>query len=642
MHLVDALSAMDAKTFERLCRRRGLDIDERKRVSAAEQAARQLADWARRAALGALPGPAVAVAHYLMTHGAGAERRELGGGALPLLEHDLIFDLAGRAGWVAMPSAFRVQLAPIPGEDRESARALLAMQDEDTWTLLATQRLGRRPVAPAPLYLGDLLERLESPEGLEAQLAELSPKQLRLLEAVEARGHHLETDELLDLERSPARLAISGGATLPPRSASHQLFSRGLLLARGRGLWSVPTEVAERVGAARRGAERTRRRALLAKVTADEDLSPSRATLSEDPGNLAVALLASLAARDALPHGTRAVRRSTLDAVAAEVGAPRQAAELLVALARGAGTRLRGAALEDAGRVLFQTWRNASVWDEARDDADSHRAGEDVVRLATPTRGLRAVLVELLDAVPEERFAPVDEVVQTVARDLRNAGAERLLARANERARSRFALDPRAVVRRIALESLPALGAVDHGVVGGREVLRLSPRARAWERGDAATASAGSRWNGSRLEVGGAARIADVLSAANGAHAIASDAGLALRVDEVSVARALERGLDLDTLRAGLEALASPLDDATARVLVAAARARATVRGFAVSMFLPIEDADLRARIMDDPELREMILASPIEGGILIRAGVPEERLARALDRLGLLLDGST
>jgi hypothetical protein len=640
MLLVDVLASLDAKRFERLCRRRGVRIDERKRLSDAEQAARQLADWARVVRIAELPEPARSVAHFLATHGEGADRRELGGGVLPLMEQDLVFAVPGAPERVAMPADYRVQLAPHPGEDRASARALLAMQSEEVQTQLGAQLLGRRPVGPAALWLGRVLERLESPKRLEALLGELSPKQRRLLEAVEARGGQLETDELLELEKSPVRVQLAGGAALPTRSASHQLFVRGLLLPRARGLWAVPTEVAERVGAARRAAERARRRELLAKVAEDEDLSPARARLGEDPGPATVALLAALDARGALPSGPRAVRRSVLEAVAREVGVGAVTAEMLVVLARAAGARTARAELRDLGALLFRTWREGGAWDEARVDADVHRAREEVARAPTPTRGLREVLLELLEAMPAERFAPVDEVSRTAARDLRNAGAVRLLERAAGRRRDAFEMEPVAVVRRVALESLPGLGAVDRGRVEGREVIRLSIRARRWLAGERHGSGDEARWaGGGRLRVGGAARVGDVLAAAAGAHALVAEGGLSLRVDADSAARGLERRLSADELRERLEALASPLDPAAERALVAAERDRVRVRAVAVSALLPIEDPALRERVASDPELREMLLAEPFDGGLLVRAGVPRTRLARALARLGITLD---
>src|SRR5690606_27473077 len=222
MRLADALAALDARSFERLCRRRGIAIDGKKRLAPAEQAARQLAEHPRTVALEELPEPSQKVAWLLATAREGAPRLELGGGVLPLIERDLVFPVPGDAARVAMPAEFRVQLPLGSGEDRTSARALLAIQDEETWSLLGTQMLGRRPVGPAPLWMGAVLERLESPAGIAEILSGLSPKQRRLLEAIEARGGQLETDELLELERSPIRVTT---AALPTRSASYHLRS---------------------------------------------------------------------------------------------------------------------------------------------------------------------------------------------------------------------------------------------------------------------------------------------------------------------------------------------------------------------------------------------------------------------------------
>jgi hypothetical protein len=523
----------------------------------------------------------------------------------------------------------------VPGEDRSSVRALLAVSPEETWSPLGAQLLGRQPVGPASLWLGQLLERLESPEGLAASLRELSPKQRRLLEAAEARGGQLEVDELLGLEQSPAR--VVGGGGLPTRSAAHQLFVRGLLLPRTRGLWVVPTEVAVEVGAARRTIERERRRALLAKVAEDEDLSPTRAELSDDPGPAAVALLATLDAQGALPVGGRAVKRSALERAAVDAGVEVDRAELLVALARGAGARLDASALGEVGGLLFAAWREGGAWDESRREPDAHRMADAIAGVATPTRGLRDALLELLEAMPVERFAPVDELCRAVVRDLRNAGAARLLGRCQPR--ERFFEDPAEVTRAMLDRALFALGALDRARVEGREVVRLSSRARRWISGERA-ATKPSGWDGGRLRVGSGARVGAILEAAEAADALLVGGGLTLRYDAASCARALTRKRSSDDARAAAAALAAPIDAMAERAFAAAARAHASVRRVEVSAYLPIADAQLRARVTEDPELREMIVARSPAEGLLIRQGVSSAKLERALARIGITVDG--
>lgn len=643
MRLADAIAALDARSFERLCRRRGIVIDPKKRAAPAGQAARQLAEHPRVMPIDGLPEPAQKVARLLTTTPRGAPRLELGGGVLPLLERDLVFQVPGAKDRVAMPADFRVQLPPGPGEDRASARALLAIQDAEVWSALGTQLLGRRPVGPAPLWMGALLEHLESPAGIQGLLGALSPKQRRLLEAIEARGGQLETDELLELERSPIRVTLAGGAALPTRSASHHLFVRGLLLPRTRGLWVVPSEVAAAVGAPRRAVERAERKRLLARVAEDEALSPPRAHLLDDAGPAALAVVAGLRKRRALPPDGRGVRRSELKAAAQEAGVAVESAELYVALARAAGARFETATLGDAGRVLFATWRDTDVWDEAREDADMHRGGEPIASLATPTRALREVLLDLLEAMPRERFAPLDELARATVKDLRASGAGRLLERASKRAEGRVLGTAPEVARRILLESLPRLGAADRASVDGREVVRLSARARAWlgHVAHAPSAKHASRWEGGgRAQVGDEARVRVVLAAAEGAEAIASDGGLTLRVDAATVRSALERDIPLDELRARFEALAAPLDPATERALIRGAEAaRPRLAFVAVSAFVPIEDSALRERLLGEPDLRSMWVESSPEGGLLVRQGVSRADLTDALERLGIVLD---
>ncbi len=644
MRLADALAALDARTLERLCRRRGVAIDPKKRLTPSEQAARQLADLPLRTDLDRLPDPARRVLWHLAITPEGAPRRELGGGALPLMERDLVFSVPDAPSQVAMPADFRVQLPPGPGEDRASARALLAVQDEDVWVTLGTQLLGRRPVGPAPMWLGQLLEALESPRGIESIASGLSPKQRRLLEAIEARGAQLETDELLDLERSPMRVTIAGGASLPTRTASYQLFVRGLLLPRARGLWTVPSEVAAHVGSARRAVERAERKRLLARVADDEDLSPARARLAEDPGALAIALLAALRQRDALPPDGRGVRRSDLKSAASTAGVPVATAELLVAIARAAGARLDRGPLSGAGAILFATWRDTGVWDEARTDPDVHRGGDVLAQVATPTRALREIALDLLEAMPASRFAPVDEVARASTKDLRASGAARLLERASRRAPGKVVTDAPEVTRRVLVDSMPVLGLADRANVDGAEVVRLSARARRWIEGERASVGAAvGRWEGGRIQVPGGARIRTVLAAAEGAHVIASAGALTLRVDGASVASAFARGLDEAALRARFEELGGPLDHATERALARGREAaRPHVAMIAASAFVPIDDPELRERLLNDAEIGGLFVGRSPAEGLLVRPGVDRQALARALEAQGIVLEDAT
>ncbi|MCC6876482.1 MAG: hypothetical protein IT378_19415, partial [Sandaracinaceae bacterium] len=231
MRLTDAVSALDARAFERLCRRHAIALDDRMRLSPAEQAARQLAHLGRSAPLDELTKPARDVAYLLATHPAGLPRRELGGGVLVLLERDLAFAVPGHAELVAMPSELRAGLRPDPSEDPSSARVLIAGAPDDAVVIAATHLLGRRPTGPLPFAAAQVLEHLESPEALPAALATLSPKQSRLLSSIEARGGQLETAELLELEQSPIRYEQ---ADLPSRSAAHALRQHALLWPHGR------------------------------------------------------------------------------------------------------------------------------------------------------------------------------------------------------------------------------------------------------------------------------------------------------------------------------------------------------------------------------------------------------------------------
>ncbi|MFK7985325.1 MAG: hypothetical protein AB8I08_04775 [Sandaracinaceae bacterium] len=636
MRLHDALAALDHRAFERLCRRRGVVIDDRKRMTPAQQAARQLAERARRVPLEALPPPAREAAHRLAHLPEGEPRASLGGGGMVLIDEDLVFAHPERREHCAMPSAFRVSLPPWRTEDRRGVRAMLSASDEAVWAVLGKHALGRQPVGPPPLYLEPVLEALETGRGLDRLLGALSPKQRRLIDAVEARGGQLETDELLALERFAVRIRLASGA-LPPRSASHHLFVRGLILPRANGIWALPTEVAERVGEPRRRVEREAKKRLLAEVAENVDLEPARAELAEDPSAAAVALLAALASAGELAPAGAPVRRSAVKRAARDVGVDPSRAELLVCLARAAGAPLREGTVGEVGARLFRSWRAGAAWDEARLDADAHRL-DPRRRMPTPTRGLRDAVIELLEAMPESRFAPVAELCRTAVGDLRNTTAPRLLSAARVKDKNGCAADAMAIVLRILNETLPRIGAVDRGRVDGREVVRLSRGARRWAAGGpSASRATEAHWEGGgRLRVGSRTAVGTVIAAAVGTTPLVVD-GLLLRVDPESAERGLLKEEAEEIERRWTE-LAGPLDPMAERALRQAdGRARLTL--VPASAFLPVDDPELRARLLDSPPMRELVLANGPPDGLLIRVGVSRTQLVRALASVGVRLD---
>ncbi|MCC6873788.1 MAG: hypothetical protein IT378_05695, partial [Sandaracinaceae bacterium] len=386
------------------------------------------------------------------------------------------------------------------------------------------------------------------------------------------------------------------------------------------------------VGAPRREALKRERERLIARVLADDEAEPTRAELGKDPGPAALALLAALSVRGAL--SSPRVRRSLVRTVAGEVGAGASQAELLVALARAAGARVLRASTSEAGAILWRTWRDGGAWDEARADADAQRASE-IAKVSTPTPALRGALLDLLEAVPEGRFAPASEIARAALGDLRASQSERLLERTEARHPGRFHRAPAAVLDRIIATSI-AIGALDTAAQGA--MLRLSRHARRWLAGEPAPPLGPSAWSGAALHVGDAV-IARVLEAAEAAEPLLVGGALVLRVTPERVAQALERGKDLGELRAALAALADPVDPGVDRALAAAHRDRPRARFVRVAGFVVIEDPRARARIESDPELRELFVLPSPDTGLLVREDVPRATLARALARHGVGLE---
>src|SRR5262249_178640 len=118
-------------------------------------------------------------------------------------------------------------------------------------------------------------------------------------------------------------------------------------------------------------------------------------------------------------------------------------------------------ALFDLTRILFSTWRRGGAWDEARPEREVLRVAEGS-RDASPIGALRDIVVDALQDLGEGRWVPWVSLEGYLAADDRLAGVERLFRRWAERS----SLEPPNVLettRRIALETLPALGIIDLG-----------------------------------------------------------------------------------------------------------------------------------------------------------------------------------
>lgn len=645
MRLVDALQAMPPKSLEALARRRGVTIDPQKRLAPAEQLARALAAPRDLANVEHWPDDVRSVVRLLAGAPDGLPRESLGGGVLPLVDAALAFSVPGSTSRVALPAEYRAQLPASASDDPRSVRVLAAQLDDETLRTVVGHYLGRTPASPRPLLLGEILARLESEEAVQDELAMANPRERALLAAIEARGGDATTAELLDLSREPVRYASGGRSALPRRSPAHGILRRGWILPVAPDLYAVPSEVAAIIGRDRRAAFAAVRATVAGRI-GSSDLLPSRARLSRDSGPGAIALLCGLRAQAATPTADAGASRTAMRRTARDAGVDLGHAEILVAVARGAGLATAMTPIAETGGALFAAWRRGGAWDEARVEEDRYRAGDKLARVPTPTAALRDACLDVLDAIPAGRFALLSDIVTAVLADLRASGAAHALVRAAERAPQAFETSVESVVRHVLVGSLPALGALDRGASEEGEVCRLSLRARRWlsiadDSRVAPPAGPLATWVGQgRLRVSTGASAAALLALADAANVVLGDGDLYVEVTAETLERAVSRGVLLDTVRERLVALAGELDAGAERAIGSVARARVPCELVRASGFLVLSDERLRDALLADARARELFVVPSPPGGLLVRHDVAAARLGRAIHRLGGELAG--
>ena len=258
-----------------------------------------------------------------------------------------------------------------------------------------------------------------------------------------------------------------------------------------------------------------------------------------------------------------------------------EALALLAALSRAVGlwdpsaaspaTPPGSLAMHELTQALFTTWRRGGAWDEARPEREVLRVPEGS-RDASPIGALREMVIDALTDLGEGRWVPWHSLEGYLAADERVEGIERLLRRWAERG----AVEPPdvlATTRRIALETLPALGIIDLGgsaeeIAAGGPTVRLTPRGRALLSGSKTTIDpTPSKFIDTQaLRVGPSAKIAHVLALAPFSELGRVGDQLDLLVTPQAMARALSAGLDGDALRTRIE-LVAPLPDTISRML---------------------------------------------------------------------------
>lgn len=549
-----------------------------------------------------------------------------------------------------------VQLRAWEGDDPRGARALLAQASPEVASSIASHYLGRPATPPLALSLEAAWEVLNDPHALAKEVEALAPLERKLLKAVEKVGGEVDTEELLDLEREPMRLRGATGATPSRRGVGFALERRGFLIPVYPNRHVVPTEVAAVVGAQRRAEREAQRREILSYVLA-EDHAPRRARFAEDPVPLALALALSVRDPSIDVRPGVGTPRSLISKLATRFGKHPDAVALIAALSRAMGlwdssvvsvTSPPGASrVGDLGRLLFETWLRGGAWDEARPDGEVLRVATEA-REASAVGVLRRIVLDALRELGDGRWAPWEAVAGFVRADSRTPGLARLLERWAQRAGVETST-PGEIARRIACETLHALGVVDLGDPADESeqpTLRITPRGRAYITGTAlpnpdAQREASRFIDGQVLRIGPADRIGSVVALAPLIEIGSVTGNLDVSVTQHTLSLALSAGFESESLKARLEALAQ-LPDPIERMLTQASAVLGRAEFVQTQGFLWVEDNEIREMLRTRRQTADLFVDPSPPAGLLLQPGTDIERVARRCRALGVevVVDG--
>ena len=673
------LRAIPTKELDGLAERIGVKVDPQKRIDKPGQVARALVRLPDAREPGRLPGASGELLRRIAEAGGSLVVGAVPVGLELLVRSGLVFarmadeELAqwhrekhgsrasGQVIELVVPTAYLVQMRANEGDDPRSLRALLAEAPFETASAIATHYLGRPSTPPVALSLEQAWEVLGDPALLALELSRLSLQERRVLEKLEQVGGEVDTQELMDLEREPMRLRGAHGVAAGRRGAAFSLEKRGFLFPIHPNRYVLPTEVAALVGADRMRDRERRREEIRSQVTEDDHL-PRRARFSLDPTPLALAL--AITARESGVAGEIrsgvGTPRSLVARLAHRFGRTPEETALLVAASRAIGLWGAGAvsavsppgtlAVGELTRSLFEAWRRGGTWDEARVEAEMLRLPIEA-RDASPVCVLREIVLDALVDLSEGQWAPYSALAAYIDADPRTGGLHRLFARWAKRVDLPVPAEA-ALVRRILLESLPALGVVD---VGGAVTeassaaelpgvaIRLTFRGRelatagatpAREEGHASR-GAGSDMVERRLRVGAGARVAEVLDLTSFVDVVGIEPSLELEVTAAAVGRGLSLGIDALEMRRRLEALAS-VPEPIARWLQEAGTIVGQSTFTSAGGFLWVDDPEVREMLRTRPGASDMFLDPSPLGGLLVAPGVESERLIRRCRALGV------
>lgn len=650
------LRALPESELGALVGRMGIRIDPGKRIDTPSQAARALAGIPDVRDTSRLSASSRELLHRIAEGGGVLLVPSLPAGLEPLLARGVVFGRHVSSGIeLVLPTAFLLQLKSWEGEDPRALRALLAQAPFETLSAISSHYLGRPATPPIALALEGAWEVLGDPDRLRDEIEKVPPMERRLLEAVESVGGEVDTQELLDLEREPLRLRGAGGVTATRRGAGFSLERRAFLIPIHPNRHIIPTEIAQVVGADRRQL-REARRAQIRSFVLEEDHAPRRARFALDPAYLALALAFCVREPGTEVRPGVGTPRSLLVKFSQRFGRDVEAVALTAALSRAVGlwdpsaaslaTPPGSLAMCELTQLLFTTWRRGGAWDEARPEREVLRVAESG-RDASPIGALREMVTDALQDLGEGRWVPWHSLEGYLGADERIAGIERLLRRWAERA-SIEPPDVIAATRRIALETLPALGVIDIGgtaedVESGGPTVRLTPRGRALLGGAKLTVDpTPSKFVDTQaLRVGQISKIAHVLGLSSFTEVGRVGEQLDVLLTPQAISRALSAGLDGDALRARIE-LVAPLPETLSRMLIQASAVIGRGTLVPASAFLWIDDPEVRELLRTRRPAAELFADPSPQGGLLVVADVDVDKLIRRCRSLGVEIEAES
>jgi hypothetical protein len=660
-HLAEILRALPSGELAALIGRLGVRVDPAKRIDTPSQVARALVQLPDLRDPSRLPQASVELLHRVAEVRGSLTVPTIPPALEPLLARGLMFARGAKGNVeLVLPAAYLLQLRSWEGEDPRGMRALLAQAPFETTSAIAAHYLGRPATPPIALSLEGAWDTLGDVEKLAEEIEKLAPMERRVLEGIEREGGEVDTEELLELEREPLRLRTATGATPSRRGVGFSLERRGLLIPVHPNRHVVPTEVAAIIGAASEAARRERREQVKSFVSSG-DHAPRRARFAVDPVPLAMGLaLASREPGNEVRPGI-GTPKSLATKLAARFGRDATHVALVVALSRAIGlwdasasspaAPPGGVAMHELARLLFLAWRRGGAWDEARSDPEALRISPDA-RDSSPVGVVREMVLDALKELGEGRWVPWESLAGYLKTDHRVPGLTRLLRRWAERVGAE-AVEPLEVARRIAHESLPALGCLDLGEdealgdettgLASTLALRLTPRGRALlaDRSPSVDTGASRFLDTHVLRLAQTTRVCAVIAVAPFVEVGRASETVDLIVAPQTLARALSAGFEADVLRQRIEAIA-PLPETLSRTLAQASVVVGRGTFAPASGFLWVEDANVRELLRTRRPTAELFVDPSPPAGLIVEAGVDLDRLSRRCRTVGveILFDG--